>query len=31
MAAMLGVQPRIEEAEYELVPWKEYQEEKPTL
>ena len=31
MASMLGVQPRSEEAGYELVAWKEYQEEKPTL
>ena len=31
MAAMLDIQPRSEEADYELVAWKEYEEEKLTL
>ena len=31
MAAMLGVEPRSEMAEYELVAWKESQEEKLTF
>ena len=31
MASMLGVQPISKEADYELVAWKEYQEEKLTL